>query len=451
MPTLRLHPLCIAAALALVACAGAPDDDLQATHAEARHCPGGECDPPPDDPPPDDPPPEEPQDPACSATLCTASASCQNTACDGGCYDRGFACSVGTCSLYSCDTASFSGQSAYPWRADTFCTDAATQAVTTCRAWTDAGGADCESFCSAASSCSDFNRCVDGATGQRSSCRAFGECDLGACATTCSPASNCAQPCVAGGGLGTTCGAMGLTCDAGIACSACTWNSAPATQCTVGGSLSTCGQSGRSTRPVAGLVMSLSSGKRRLVHGWDGGHHSLFCPTKDAPLYACYAPYVSFDGLQLRPDPSGAHSPPSGLPPVTRVAVNAVNGPYQKSGDGKWEWKEGTTGDWTHRRYDLVQLDFGAFDARAAFPNTGHIWIHWDEDDGLNDDDFDWMAPISVHLAACLANARAPGVWTTVDTDRVVSNHWNGYLCDSRGCEDGEYEVRYDVQCSWRY
>jgi hypothetical protein len=213
-----------------------------------------------------------------------------------------------------------------------------------------------------------------------------------------------------------------------------------------GAYLSTCGVSGRSTRPLGYVRVVLSSGSRRLVQGTDGGHESDFCGVKDTPAANCQV-VSEFDGLQLRPDPSGAWSSSGALPPLNAVSVRPIEGPYQKfHSDGKWEWKEGTTNDWTSRRYDLVDLTFKGVSGGASYGGT--VTIHWDEDDGLNDDDFNWRAPIGQYLTYCL-NQAPVRQWHTLSTGQVVSNQAGRFLCDSRGCSHGEYEVRYDVKCYW--
>jgi hypothetical protein len=431
----------------------------------------------------------------CTAGNCTSSTSCQKSTCSTcpldlcdtyGCYDSNLPCTVGTCSIANCNTASFDGPVSYPWHANTFCRNENSQVVT-CRAWYDSGAVDCQNACTATSSCASTNLCRN-TNGQTISCSVWGTCDQGTCASLCGGfvVRNCSSACTAGGNLATTCGQMGYACVGGIneppppcsqcttksscnqqcsngaststcgvftcapSCASCTWSSAPDTLCQNGAAVSTCGVAGRSTKPVVATV-ALSSGSRRLVQGYDGGHNENFCSQKDTLSSNCPLGGSTFDGLQLIPDPNGAWAVGnSNLPTRDNVTVRAIEGPYQAfASPFKWEWREGTTNDWTYRAYDLVSVRFR--DVSAATSYTGNITFYWDEDDGVGDDDFNWAAPMGQYLSGCLSNAAAPNTWSTYATGQFLSNVSGHYLCDSRGCGDGEYEVRYDVRCTWHY
>lgn len=227
-------------------------------------------------------------------------------------------------------------------------------------------------------------------------------------------------------------------------CSACTWTTNPNTKCVAGTFLATCGIAGRSSKPVGRVEIDLITTKRRLVQGTDGGHKDDFCAFQDLPAANCHQ-FTSFDGLQLRADLSVPWVASDSLP-ISYASIGSVDGPYQKKGGGKWEWKEGLS-EWTYRRYPLVQVAFENVNGNGAFQDAQFI-VNWEEADFWDPDIYTWDSPIPRYLRQCL-DSGPPAVRRTIATNEVVSNTAGRLLCENRSCSRGEYEVVYDVECAW--
>jgi hypothetical protein len=234
-------------------------------------------------------------------------------------------------------------------------------------------------------------------------------------------------------------------------CSACTWESHPDQQCNANGAPSTCGLSGRSNNPVR-VAFMLESGARQLVSGTDGGHYEDYCTIKDWEWDACSeADKSAGDGLQLRPDPSGAWAVGNpDLPTIGDIGITAIEGPYQLE-NYKWEWQEHLWGEWTYRRSDLVYLLFE--NVHGAQSYAGNMTFYWDEDDAIGDDDYNWTGSIGPWLTDCLAGATEPNVYYTSLADQQIANTPTGYFCADGGsdCDAGKYDVRFDVICRFEY
>lgn len=200
---------------------------------------------------------------------------------------------------------------------------------------------------------------------------------------------------------------------------------------------------------------------RTLIDGEDGGHEDSFCVCDDTPQSACCR-FRRFDGLKLKPDPSGAwvrRSYDSFLGcsiafPEEALIVASIDGPKQKEGGSDWEWdedddyEEAGAYSWALREYPLIELTSSQVPGYDCSANPVQRYcspyvIRWDEGEGgwPAADDFNWYHNFADDVARCMRHSSTWPSWRTISTDRTLR------LCDTRGCDDGEFFVVYDVRC----
>jgi hypothetical protein len=229
----------------------------------------------------------------------------------------------------------------------------------------------------------------------------------------------------------------------------------------------------------------LRSFARTWLDGHDGGHRDLFCAAADAgdyfdpdlrqscwcrpdyPSYPSDAGYepsrgpacqdrgvLSFDGVRLNEDTPILERGPV----ASSVQSDKILGPYRKPGcgesgercdypaeDGEWEWKEDEYGVWTYRITDIVDMEWRdlGFDGESAHQDPVYT-LRWYEGDGSSPDDRYDLPGFSfgAMIDSCLQHG-PEGRFRRLSRDNQL------FLCEDTGCDDGLFEVRYDVECRW--
>lgn len=199
---------------------------------------------------------------ACSlaaVAVVVVTASCESSEPNAAATDDGFAsvgeafgvseeCEANVCT--AADPCTARKQTTYKCVHGTcLCTSAGAQ---TCGDLGVCNAPACSDVCSASSSCASNNFCES--AGVVTTCDNYGVCDRGNCEAFCGGGPplyairQCSDTCVAGGGVSTTCGAMGYSCTGALQtggssppCSTCSGSSAPTQQCVEGAANSTCG------------------------------------------------------------------------------------------------------------------------------------------------------------------------------------------------------------------
>jgi hypothetical protein len=202
------------------------------------------------------------------------------------------------------------------------------------------------------------------------------------------------------------------------------------------------------------VQLTFTSPRRRNVQGKDGGHNERYCDAIDQFYRRCIGGSTKWhmDGLQLVPEKLVLLYGNVAARADSKIR-NAIEGPYQLK-SGKWEWRDDRFNEWTRRSIILLDMYYdGIIWDGSTTHASSYYSVRWEElDPGTGNDDFDWTVNFIPYVEACFKAAPEPNRIYKVSTDNVIrnTNDPNRFFCDSRGCRDGEYEVRFDVTCSWR-
>lgn len=137
-------------------------------------------------------------------------------------------------------------------------------------------------------------------------------------------------------------------------------------------------------------------------------------------------------------------------------ATDHISGPYNCT-DGytdEWEFPPGANGAAATSPQEIGWIFYSGIDPNVVFPPSGYVF-NWKEIDlgefPAPDDNYDWYTWPSNWVNACLEASKRGGTVPGYNGNyHNIDVNWvqGGELCDQRGCDHGNYQVKYSVDCS---
>ena len=211
------------------------------------------------------------------------------------------------------------------------------------------------------------------------------------------------------------------------------------------------GSSGSARSPGSyGVTIRLLSDRRRANYADDTGHWwDDFCNVRDLPAEECSSQYVwSFDGVRLESMPN--HPVVSGR---VRLTAQGINGPYEKAGGGKREWRNGGTQNeceaWSITEDSVFAAGFNvSWNGTSVTDGIGDtLTMRWQEDDPgtVDDKSIPYYLESRDLVEACLAGGGQTITSSTRDMTGPVTRYFP-LLAEGAGHYD--IDVWYRLECS---